>query len=198
MSWSGRTRLAALAALLGIGSAALAPAATAEQRQHGAHVHGSGELELVLEGAVLQIALYSPAANIVGFEHAPADAAARSALDRARRALADAARLFHPPKAAGCRLEQASVELPWAEHADQPDAHGAHDHTAHAPAAVHDDHADITAEYRFVCNRPEAVDSLRVDLFDVFPATERLEARFVLERSQGAATLTSADRMLGF
>lgn len=193
-----QTRRAALAALLGAVGVGMVPAGADEQRRHGTHVHGSGELELVLEGAILHIALHSPAANIVGFEHAPADEAARNAVARARRALAEVARLFRPPEAAGCRLEQANLELPWAEHADDAGGHAAHEHAAHKPASGQENHADVAAEYRFICARPEALDGLRIDLFDVFPATERLEARFVLERSQGAATLTPAERTLRF
>ncbi len=194
MSLISRTRLAAAAVLLGTLGAGVGSAGEAEgQRRHAAHVHGVGKLEVVLEGATLHIAAHSPAANIVGFEHAPADDTARAAVAKAHRTLLEATRLFRLPERAGCRVDQASVRLPWPDHTRETADHAAHDR-----ASAHGGHTDIEAEYHFVCARPEAIDSLRVDLFDAFPTTERLDARFVLERSQGAATLTPGNRTLRF
>ena len=117
MSLIRRTRLAAAAVLLGTLGAGIGSAAEAEgQRRHAAHVHGVGKLEVVLEGATLHIAAHSPAANIVGFEHAPADDTARAAVAKAHRTLLEATRLFRLPERAGCRVDQASVRLPWPDH----------------------------------------------------------------------------------
>ena len=40
------------------------------QRQAGAHQHGKGKLDIVIEGATVSMALDVPADDIVGFEHA--------------------------------------------------------------------------------------------------------------------------------
>ena len=40
-------------------------------RQESSHIHGIVEMNLAVEGSQLYIELISPAANIVGFEHAP-------------------------------------------------------------------------------------------------------------------------------
>jgi hypothetical protein len=61
----------------------------AEHRQHGAHVHGLAILNLALDGQQIRIELHSPAANIVGFEHAPASAVHHAALDQAVARLQD-------------------------------------------------------------------------------------------------------------
>ena len=52
-------------------------------RQHDSHAHGIGELNIVLEGNELAIELISPAANIVGFEHAPSNDEQKAALAQA-------------------------------------------------------------------------------------------------------------------
>ena len=41
-----------------------------EHRHHGAHEHGAAELNLVLDGQLGQLEVKTPAANILGFEHA--------------------------------------------------------------------------------------------------------------------------------
>lgn len=83
-----------------------------EHRQHGTHEHGVATLRLAQEGGELRLELSSPAANILGFEHAPASAEERDALQRAIATLKDGARLFRFPEGAGCRLTEAQVETP--------------------------------------------------------------------------------------
>ncbi|MGL4932766.1 MAG: ZrgA family zinc uptake protein, partial [Aeromonas sp.] len=41
-----------------------------EHESHGAHEHGHGQLNLVVDGDQLMIELQAPAADLVGFEHA--------------------------------------------------------------------------------------------------------------------------------
>lgn len=155
-----------------------------EERSHGAHTHGLARLDLAVEGGALLIGLESPAANIVGFEHAPANARERAALDAALATLKDGGRLFRLPADAGCRLVEAVVETPLAAKAGE---------AAHAS-----DHADIEAEYRFECAEPGRLVQMRLGLFDAFPQTQRLQVQFVGPRGQGAAELTAANPVLRF
>jgi hypothetical protein len=158
--------------------------AQAEHRSHGAHAHGLARLDLAVEGGVVLIGLESPAANIVGFEHAPANAGERAALEAAMATLKDGGRLFRLPADAGCRLMEAVVETPL---------------TAKAGEAAHaSDHADIEAEYRFECAEPGRLVQMQLGLFEAFPQTERLQVQFVGPRGQGAAELTAANPVLRF
>lgn len=43
---------------------------TQEYRQHGTHVHGEGELLIVLEENKLEMSFRIPAMDLIGFEHA--------------------------------------------------------------------------------------------------------------------------------
>ena len=52
-------------------------------RQYDSHVHGMGTLNLVADGSEVHIELDSPAANLVGFEHAPSSATDRAGWTRA-------------------------------------------------------------------------------------------------------------------
>ncbi len=179
------------------------PAAPAEDahREHGAHEHGVGSLTLALDGNEMEIELESPAANLVGFEHAPQDDAQRAALERAVALLKDGERLFSFPKAAGCRLTAASVSSSLLGHepAEQAD-HEDHQAHAEAPTAAveHESHADLDADYDFECTHPEKIDQVEVGLFAAFPATERLKVQYVTARGQGGAELTKAQPRIVF
>lgn len=155
-----------------------------EHRQHGAHVHGIGRLNIVLDGGEVHVELDSPAANIVGFEHAAQTDADRAALERAMQTLRDGDRLFLFSPAAACQQVRVVVESSMLE-----SAHGEkHDH----------DHADIRAEYRFECRDGGKVEQVVVELFEAFPATERLEVQYVIGSRQGAARLTATQHLLRF
>ncbi|MCB1786387.1 MAG: DUF2796 domain-containing protein [Gammaproteobacteria bacterium] len=170
--------------------------AAQEHRQHGAHVHGVGKLNLVVDGGEVDIELETPAANIVGFEHAASSEQDHTVLERAIALLRDGDRLFRFPKAADCRLVHANVESAmFGRHHEQESPTQAHES---APEPHAGEHADIDAGYRFECRRPDEIDRLGVDLFTAFPATERLDVQFVFAGRQGAATLDASNPVLTF
>lgn len=170
---------------------------THQHREHGVHQHGVGSLNLVLDGHLVEIALESPAANLVGFEHAPKDAAERAALERSVAKLRDGERLFAFPSAAACRLAESSVSSALLEQGSASQEDQAH-WDAQSPDADHDGdpdhetHADLDADYRFACTHPEKIDRLEVRLFALFPATQRLLVQYTTGQGQGAAELTPA------
>jgi hypothetical protein len=179
---------------------ALGGSAVAAEREHGAHVHGIGQLNLVVEGSLVEIELISPGANIVGFEHAPESPEDRAAVGEAVAILEDGARLFSFPDAAGCRLEEAEIESglieghhaehEGGEHAEQGDEeHGEHEDKAHA---------EFHAHYRFDCENADALTHLDLELFQRFPATRELEYQAVLPGGQSAGELTAESARLTF
>jgi hypothetical protein len=171
-----------------------------EHRQHGAHVHGITALSLALEGQKAQIELDSPAANIVGFEHAPSSESDHAALDKAVATLKDGDRLFRFDDDAGCRMETANVasELLDEEHEDHTkegheDAQHEHEHEHEGET-----HSDIEAAYHFECDEPGKLAQLTIELFEAFPGMEKLEVQYVIESKQGAAELTATDHVVKF
>jgi len=174
-------------AALALALALILPAAVAAQTGRsslGPHAHGLTRLDLAVEGGVVLIGLESPAANIVGFEHAPASAEEGAALDAALATLKDGGRLFRFSAEAGCRLVEAVVETPLVGEVRE--------------AAGAEAHADIDAEYRFECAEPDRLVQMELGLFKAFPATLSLQVQFVGPKGQGAAELTAASRVLGF
>lgn len=157
-------------------------------RQHSSHVHGIAQLDLVADGEDLHLVLGSPAANIVGFEHAPREPGQRATLTSAMQTLRGDS-LFVPSPQAGCALVDAHIETPWTA-ADHPDpvAEDAHRHHSSEPATP--THTDIIAEYRLRCRDPAALTGLEIRLFEAFPRTERIVVQFVVGDRQGGAIAT--------
>lgn len=190
-SWISFARFSFLVAVLAVAS--LSSAAHA-QHTHGAHEHGAAELTVALDGRELVIELISPLDNLVGFEHAPANDAQRSALAEAGRLLRDADAMFALPAAAACRFEHADIESPWPMAAPAPaagQAGHAHAQRAHGDRA-HGDHEEVVATYRFTCAQPTALNQLEVRAFAHFPRLRELRVGHATARGQGAAVLTPA------
>ena len=165
----------------------------AEYRQHDSHVHGIAALNLALEGDEVHIELDSPAANIVGFEHAPSSKADHEALDKAVAMLKDGGKLFKFNASAGCSLEKAHIEsaLMQEEH-----EHDKHDHDKHEHEE--EPHSDIQAVYHFECEKPGKLTQLTVELFEAFPGMEKLNVQYVIENKQGASELTASSHVIKF
>lgn len=157
-----------------------------------AHVHGVASLNLVLADQRVNIELDSPAANIVGFEHAPATEAEHKALNAVVDKLRDVDRLFVFDGAAGCRLGDIKIAsaLLEAEHSDNGHRHG------HEEEREEERHADFRAAYFFDCRDPARLERLTVGLFEGFPGMESLRVQFIIGDKQGGAELNQANRIV--
>ncbi|MDJ0740014.1 MAG: DUF2796 domain-containing protein [Gammaproteobacteria bacterium] len=160
-------------------------------RQHGAHVHGQATLSIAIDGARVEVALESPAANLFGFEHRPKTAADKAAVAAATQVLGDGERLFRFDAGAGCRLVDAEIESSMLG-SDSHQHH--HDGDAHAD----DTHADVAAHYRFDCSDASRIREVGVELFAHFERLERLDVQFVTSESQGAARLSQRNTVVSF
>lgn len=162
-------------------------------RHHDAHVHGIAALTLVLEGSEIAMEFISPAASIVGFEHTPGSESDHARLAAAIGTLQAGDRLFQFDQAADCRIEHAHVSSTLLDHAY--DEHADHHEQGHEE---HDNHADFEVTYHFECRQPTRLTQLTVELFDAFPAIEKLDVQFVLPHRQGAGTLSASNHVIRF
>jgi hypothetical protein len=115
--------------------------------QHAAHEHGKVTVNLAVDGATLTAELDAPAINVVGFEHAPRDAAESARIDSVNRWLAAGAGIVGVPPAASCRLARVEYSAP---------AFAAPVATA-APATATSEHGDYEARFSYTCAHPEAL-----------------------------------------
>jgi hypothetical protein len=152
-----------------------------EHREHGAHEHGVAQLNVGLENGILQIDLETPAMNIVGFEHAAASAQEHQQLQEAVAILRAADRVFAIPPAAGCAVQEVTVESSLL-------AKEAHKHSE-ARSDTHEEHADFDVSYRYACKNTKALSHLDVQLFSLFPGMHEIAVQLITENRQGAQEL---------
>jgi hypothetical protein len=155
----------------------------------GPHEHGVGQLNVVLDGAVLSLELLLPAGDVAGFEHLPVTVKERMTVRRVAAELGKAERQFSLPAAAGCVVVTAEVD------GEQMEAIGhkhEHDHGHAATAQGVHAHAEYHASYRYTCREPQALHQLEVKVFATYPKLQRLRYQAVLPGGAGAGALTPA------
>ena len=184
-----------------------AAAADAELlRQYGAHVHGRGQLDLVLDGDRLVAELTSPGADIVGFEFRPRFEKQIVAVEAAVAALRDAARILGLPVAAGCGSNDVDVNSAMMpddpddreEGNRSPDKGHDHDDRQGDGETVIAEHAEFRVTYRLTCARPEKVDHLAPGYLGAFERARELKVRAVGPWGQKSGTVTRDRPRLDF
>lgn len=201
-----------LAAGLAMGSASPASA-----QSPGAHVHGQAALEVAVDGGTVQLNLYTPLDNLVGFEHAPRTAEEHRAIRAMAAKLHQGDTLFLFTPSAGCRLESThlqsavlSPELlaavppsgknrrPTADRregetlkpASSPLAPSPHADEAHSAHEDHESHGELEAAWVFRCSTPQALQEFDVGLFRAFSSLRRLDVAVAGPRKQSSVRLT--------
>ena len=187
---------------------ALLPLAVAhahEEHDHehgslGAHEHGVGRLNAVLDGQALELELDSPAMNLVGFEHVATSAADKAKVAAVRKQLENPLALFNLPKGAACVVSSQELnsplfgDKPEADHDDDDD----HDHDAKG-GEHHHDHSEIHAHYQFTCATPTALSNLDLtQVFKTFPATQKIQVQLIGPSGQQGVEATATAATLKF
>jgi hypothetical protein len=145
----------------------LAPVQAQTLRQQGAHVHGTTNVDVGLDGTVLQVTLDAPGINMLGFEHPPHDAQQGRQVADVLAAMRDPAPWLIPAAAAACVLTHSSVQARGLD--------------ASVPTQGH---ADIDARYDYRCAKPDRLDHIDVHLANRYPQTHRLVVNIVLPQKQ--------------
>ncbi|MEE4095136.1 DUF2796 domain-containing protein [Pseudomonas viridiflava] len=181
----------------------LAVANAAEEHDHdhgaehgslGAHEHGVGRLDVVLEGKTLEFEFDSPAMNIVGFEHEATSAEDKAKLAKAREFLLKPNSLFSIADAANCSATSVKVESPL--FGDKDDDHEEH---AKDGGADHHEHSEIHGTYKFVCDAPAILKKLDLSqIFKTFPDTKKLQVQLISPSGQSGAEVIAANPTLKF
>lgn len=179
------------------------PVLAGENRHHAAHVHGVAHLNIAIEGNNIYIEFFSPAANIVGFEHHPRTHEQKNAVKEAVNKLRAGASLFLLSAKSESRLVNSSVNADIDEDADhhsesehdhaKNENHDKEDHTdkEHSEADEHESHSEFEAEYHFICKKPDRLSQVDVRLFQVFPGIEHIEVQLLNGTTQTAIELTA-------
>lgn len=160
----------------------------AQHRHHKPHEHGRGTLQMVIEGQRVSLELEVPAADIVGFEHAAKSARQRAQVDQAKKRLLQPQALFTFPDAAGCALDNASVNF----EAQQDHEQATGSASGRTPEAAEDRHSNVEAQYAFTCTSPDRITSLEFGYFRAFPGAHKLAVSAVTPKGQKAFEVSRA------
>ena len=156
--------------------------------EHGAHEHGAATLSFAAGVEGLEIMLESPAANIVGFEHAASTDEDKKKLADAKAKLEAGSDLFSINPEAECTLKSAEVvsallgnaEKAKEEHADHAD----HDHKDG------ETHNDMDVTWTFACAKPAELKEVTTKLFAAFPeGFQKVKAEWVTDKGASAQEL---------
>ncbi len=183
-----------------------ASALAQEHRQHGAHEHGGGQLNVALEKNTLMVDLSLPAMNVVGFEHAAKNQHEKDQLEHAETLLKDGVRLLQPSPAGQCELLSVTIESKLLDHEhDGMESDHAEEHEKDGMEADHADehehhadeeHADFDVSYEFDCKQADRLEQLALSLFRQFPGTQHLEAQVITATLQTGTELSADNNIL--
>jgi hypothetical protein len=173
----------------------------------GPHVHGQGELNIAMEGDSLYIQISMPAGDVVGFEHAAKSEDEKRAQNSAKQQLENLDALL-VLTGGSCELSEQSVNMAGVNSSNSElnslDSLGGesegHTHShGHEHGHKHEhEHRNIVAEYQFNCQALNQLQAMDLNLFDVFPAVNILNAQWVGQKGQGSESLSSEARRISF
>jgi hypothetical protein len=170
------------------------------------HLHGQGQLFVSQENNDWHVQFILPAADVIGFEHAPENEEQEKTVQTLAKRLTQNDAVV---KLSGkCTLSEATHSL-LAEHNEdhepatghegeredgehEGEHHEADDHDHdHENHEGHAKHADVEVEYHFSCSSKS--EKLSVTLFQWLPTLSRIQAQWITDAGQGSATLTSTN-----
>lgn len=166
---------------------------------HSTHIHGTGELLVVLEGDQLDIELRSPAMNLLGFEHHANTPEQKARVESTRKILANADNLFQFDPAL-CQMTDhrvnfsSVIEDRTQQHKKHPNEVDDADH--HDQRDESHGHSDIEAHYRYRCERPGDLQSITTSVTTEFTGIQSLQAQWIAEGRQGATRLDKNQRQI--
>ena len=154
------------------------------------HVHGVIDLGVVVEGDSLAVSLHAPLSDVVGFERAAETDEEADALREAAALLETADQMFGVPEAAGCKIDDVSLEgpdylIPEAHddvHAHEDDHHEEHDDHDEDHSDEHagdHSHGDLDAQYVWRCMSPSQIGALEARFIAGFANVETIKIQII-------------------
>lgn len=157
---------------------------------HDAHTHGEVNLAIAKEENKISIALESPSANLLGFEHLAESEAEVALVTQITAQLENANNLFLF-NGSDCQSTEVFVDrsavLP--KHANHIE-HDEHNHDEYQEAVVLT-HSEIQATYQFQCNETSELNSIKTNLFNQFSGIEKITVYWITDHKQGSAVLSN-------
>jgi hypothetical protein len=152
------------------------------------HVHGEGLLFVAQENNQWQFQFVLPAADVLGFEHAPETPQQQQTIVDVVAKANDVRPFLITPE--GCKVSAMEHEFPMAESSTAHDDEEGHEHEGH------EHHGNIEVSYQLTCQ--QAVTQIQVSLFSWVTSLDHLQVQWINDEGQGAAVLTGHSTTLNF
>ncbi|MBA6253303.1 MULTISPECIES: DUF2796 domain-containing protein [unclassified Colwellia] len=159
-----------------------------------AHVHGSSEITMAIEGEILDIQLVSPTVNLFGFEHKASNKKEIMLVNNAKGILSNAASIFSF-SGGSCSLINIEIDVSGL----LKDHENEHEHQSKNSKKSHDDHSiketvnenhsQIVSNYRYHCEKTATLSAITVLAFERFSGIKKIRTMWVTDKKQGALTL---------
>lgn len=163
---------------LGLAAMLLAMTDAANSQGQRAHVHGQIQLDVVVEGPAVTIALSAPLDSLLGFERAPRNPSEQRAVQAMVAQLRQAEQVFRIDPAGGCKQGPIELDAPvvgLGSTGATPDPKGGH--------------ADLEASFGFNCASATQARFIELGLFAAFKDARQIDAQIVTPGGQFKRTL---------
>ena len=157
------------------------------------HQHGHAQLNIVIEGSVIEMELVSPSVNILGFEHEVSTEQEQRILQKAQHILLSKEEpLFVFTAEATCLPTEISLESAESDELLEEESHN-HDHD-------HDleEHNDIHLHYVYSCKQPAKLAGMKTQLFNKFTSLDELDVQVLTAEKQISKHLDKQHSELDF
>ncbi len=167
-----------------------------KKRHHKAHEHGSGNLNLAIDGNKLMIEMEIPAYDIVGFEYEPKDKMQKDKVEASINTFKNVSEVLVIPTEAKCSLSQpVNVKSEMMKEADDHHKKEQHavDHHEKGESHDHDEdgvHSEFHVTYQFTCQNILSVDQIAFPLFVKFSEMKKLKAQGISQNGQFSQELS--------
>ena len=161
-----------------------------------AHVHGEAEIRLGWDEKKLQVAFFTAAVNLFGFETSPKTKAQKNLVRQIEEKFRQ--QEFIPlASKLGCKLAELEIENALLEKSDEHHHGHNHDH-GHDHEKGHEDQ-NFEVVYEFSCADLSSFESLDfAKLLEEFPAIHELQVEWVNQREQSMKSLTPSSSRIQF
>ena len=170
-----------------------------------AHEHGSANLDIAIDGNIIEMSFESPAVNIVGFEYVTKDADQLASISNAEVNLSNFDAMFVLQGAVSCEvvLSKAKWVTEHDEHGEK-EGHGHEEEQGHEEEHGHEDHdvelsaehAEFVGEYKLQCNDLDQLTGIKVNLFEYFEAIEELDVQMIHSSGQNMQELNAENTQI--
>ncbi|PHR81282.1 MAG: hypothetical protein COA59_16030 [Colwellia sp.] len=150
-----------------------------------AHVHGSSELMIVMEGRVLEIQFISPAINLIGFEHQAMTKQDIAIVKNTASLLGEHDELF---SFSGSRCSLINSVIDTSDLIKRDEHKEGH--------AIHDTHTQIVSKYNYDCEVMSKSLTITATLFDTFSNIQQVRVMWITDKKQGAVTLNAENKTI--